>query len=144
MKIKIKYMLILMLVMAFAATGFTASSSVLAVPEGYTPLTEQIWAVSVSADPGHTGSMSISGQAAYGLPETEDDEDYVGNYFAIEQETYVSSGVTKRHIDISSPYSHGYLYESATVTGMARISDSFLLDNMPTGLTVAESWWDFF
>ena len=144
MKIKIGYILILVLAMTFAVTGFTVIDSEVVVLEDYKPLTEQIWAVSVSADPGHTGSMSVSGQAAYGLPGTEGDEDYVGNYFAIEQETYVSSGVTKRHIDISSPYSHGYLYESATVTGMARISDSFLLDNMPAGLTVAESWWDFF
>lgn len=130
-------MLILVLILALFATGFTSSV-------GYEPLTEQVWAVSVSADPGHTGSTSVSGQAAYGLSGTEDDDDYVGNYFTIEQETYVSSGETKRHIDISSPSSHGYLYEDATVTGMARITDSFTMDNLPAGSKTAASWFDLF
>ena len=142
MKIKIGYVLILVLAMAFAATGFTASDGV--VIEGYNPLTEQIWAVSVSADPGHTGSVSFSGEAAYGLPGTEDDEDYVGDYFTIEQETYVSSGVTKRNIDISSAVSHGYVNEVATVIGEARVKDSFSMENTPAGLKAAVNWFHLF
>ncbi len=144
MKIKVGFMVILVLVMAFVATGFTSSDSEAFVLDGFEPLTDQVWAVSVSADPGHTGSTSMSGQAAYGLPGTEDDEDYVGNYCTIEQETYVSSGETRRHIDISSPVSHGYLYEDATVTGMARITDSFSMDNLPVALNSASSWFDLF
>lgn len=144
MKTKIGYMLILVLVMTFVATGFTASDSEVVVLDGYKPLTEQIWAVSVSADPGHTGSVSFSGQAAYGLSGNEDDEDYVGNYFTIEQETYVSSGETKRIIDISSASSHGYLKEEVAVTGMASIKDSFSMENLPADLKAAISWWDLF
>ncbi|MBW6463719.1 MAG: hypothetical protein SCJ94_01380 [Bacillota bacterium] len=144
MKIKVGIMVILVLVMAFVATGFTSIDAEEFILDGYKPLTKQIWAVSVSADPGHTGSISMSGQAAYGLPGTEGDEDYMGNYFTIEQETYVSSGETKRHIDISSPYSHGYLYEDANITGMARITDSFSMENLPAGLKTAASWWDLF
>jgi hypothetical protein len=137
MKIKAGFMFIMVLVLAFVATGFTSS-------DGYEPLTEQIWGVSVSADPGHTVSTSMSGEAAYGMPGTEGDEDYVGNYFVIEQETYVSSGETKRHIDISSPYSHGLLYEDATITGMAKITDSFSMDNVPAGPKAATNWFDLF
>lgn len=144
MKIKIGYIFILVLAMAFVATGFTASDSEVVVFEGYNPLTEQIWAVSVSADPGHTGSVSFSGEAAYGLPGTEDDEDYVGDYFTIEQETYASSGVTKRNIDISSAVSHGYVKEVATVIGEARIEDSFSMENTLAGSKVAVSWFHLF
>jgi hypothetical protein len=144
MKRKMSFMLVLLMVLVFILTGFTSESAVMKSEDGFQPLTDQIWAIYVSADPGHSGSISTKAVAAYGLPANVDDEDYVGNYFNIEQKSYVSSGVTKRHIDISSPVSHGYLSESMSVVGMAKITDSFSMLNYPAGSAVTLSWWDFF
>ena len=144
MKNKVLFMLIILLASAFMATGFTFDSSAQVSADELEPLTRQIWAVSVSAYPGESASLSMSGEAAYGNPANVDDEDYVGNYFNIEQETYVSQGETKRYIDISSPESNGYLYEDTTVVGMAKIVDSFSMMNTPAGSESATTWWDLF
>ena len=108
------------------------------------PLTSQIWAVSVEADPGHTGSIGMNFEAAYGDPGAQDEDEYVGNYFNIDQHAYTSSGVTKRHTDISSPESHGYLSEEMTVVGMADIKESFMMNNLPAGSSVDVDWFSLF
>jgi hypothetical protein len=144
MKRNLGFVLVILLVLAFISTGFTTVAPVIGNVGGCEPLTSQVWANYVSSDPGHLGSTSIGGQAAYGLPGDADDDDYVGNYFYMEQETYVSSGETKGQIDISSPYSLGYLSESMSVTGMARNKVSFSMENLPAGSTVSASWWEIF
>jgi len=144
MKNKMMFMLVILLALAFISTGFTEGSVTQSNADGFEPLTDQIWASSVSAYPGATGSVSTSGQAAYGSPAKVDDDDYVGNYFNIEQETYVSHGETKRHIDISSPESHGYLSEDMIVVGMAKVVDSFSMMNTTAGSKVLATWWSLF
>ncbi len=144
MKRNMGFILVIMLVLAFISTGFTTVAPVIGNVGGYEPLTSQVWANYVSSDPGHIGSTNISGQAAYGLTGDAEDEGYVGNYFNMEQETYVSSGETKGQIEVSSPYSHGYLSESISVTGMARNKVSFSMENLLAGSTVSASWWDIF
>lgn len=138
------FILVVLLALVLISTGFTSDSTVLGSVDGYKALTDQVWANSVSSDSGQFVSTSTSGQAAYGLPANADDEDYVGNYFTIEQKSYVSSGETKRQIDISSPESHGYLSESLSVTGMANITDSFSMVNLLTDSEEIASWWDLF
>lgn len=161
------------------------------------PLTKQIWAASVSADPGHTATLSQDFEAAYGpwggisiptspfmqpvrpadinngiispeIPEefflfgdglddtfwfdfadypaytVEKGPDYVGNYFNIEQSVSTTQGVTKRYIDISSPWNHGYLMEDMTVTGAAEISEAFSMENLEPGSDIPTNWWVLF
>ncbi len=138
MRKSIWLMIALAVTFTFVTTGFTVSIS------GYEPLTEQIWAVSVEADPGHTGSLGMKFEAAYGDPATKDDDDYVGNYFNIDQHAYTSSGVTKRQIDISSPESHGYLSENMTVVGMSDVRESFSMKNYKAELDTVVNWWYLF
>ncbi len=144
MKRNMSFILVILVVLVLISTGFTSDSTVLGNVDDYKPLTGQIWANYVSADLGQIVSVSTSGEATYGLPANTDDEDYVGDYFNIEQQSYVSSGETKRQIDISSPVSHAYLSESVSVIGMAKITDSFSMENLPEGSAVATSWWDLF
>ncbi len=51
----------------------------------------------------------------------------------INQSVSTSGGTVKRYIDISSPWSHGYLYENMSVVGKASITESFTMDNMSPG-----------
>lgn len=69
---------------------------------------------------------------------------YVGDYFSISQMSRTSKGVHKRYIDISSPWSHGYLYEDMSVTGLSEVTESFTLGNLASGIGVAGLWWDLF
>ena len=143
-------------------------------------LTNQIWAVQVSPDPGFSGALTQNFEAAYGayegrlddgpaygygLPEADheihqdafgfrvDDDgywvtvtgdDYVGNYFNIDQFARTSQGTVRRYIDISSPWSHAYLYEDMEVVGMAEIEESFVMDNLAPGAEAVSDWWDLF
>ena len=141
-------------------------------------LTEQIWATSISADPGHSGTLNHDFKAAYepsmqflpryvnGLQSAVTTFDsyiplktrrpyypwyyrmihpnYRGDYFTIDQYTYVSQGELKRYIDISNPRSHALLYEEMTVNGFSEISESFTAVNMPAGSNETGSWWNIF
>ena len=71
-------------------------------------------------------------------------DDYVGNYFNIDQFARTSQGTTKRYIDISSPWSHAYLYEDMEVVGMSEIEESFVMDNLEPGAEAVPDWWDLF
>jgi len=71
-------------------------------------------------------------------------DDYVGNYFEIDQMARTSQGTTQRYIDISSPWSGAYLHEDMTVTGMAEIEEDFEMGNLEPGEEAVPDWWDLF
>jgi hypothetical protein len=69
---------------------------------------------------------------------------FVGDYFNMEQMARTSMGTLKRHIDISSPWSHGYLYEDMSVVGKSQITEAIKLGNLPAGKDVPKDWWLLF
>ncbi|MFO8191830.1 MAG: hypothetical protein R6U08_03510 [Bacillota bacterium] len=71
-------------------------------------------------------------------------DDFVGNYFNIEQMSRTSQGVHKRFIDISSPWSHALLMEDMSVTGFSEIDESFAMNNLPYGEETTALWWELF
>jgi hypothetical protein len=135
-------------------------------------VSEQIWAVQVQADPGYSINVHQDGVAAYGRFDgtdyfNEDDgtegdvddaswgwedngwdvvvgDDYVGDYFIMDQHARTSMGTLKRYIDISSPWSHGYLYEDMSVVGKSDVQEAFALNNLPAGADVPGDWWKLF
>ena len=141
----------------------------LAEKYGFEAVSKQIWAVQVQADPGFSGNLHQSGEAAYGPFEygavlDADDNwdgefdntwgwdgtdvvvgpDYVGNYFTMEQHARTSQGTLKRYIDISSPWSHAYLMEDMSVVGKSDITEVFAMGNLPKGADITGLWWDLF
>lgn len=62
----------------------------------------------------------------------------------INQSASTSGGTVKRYIDISSPWSHGYLHEDMSVVGKASITESFTMDNMSPGSKAGSGFddWD--
>ncbi len=136
-------------------------------------LTDQIWAVHVEANPGESASLSQDFEAAYGsyggliadpdgsVPSGDEDkwffqpdqdgnwektagEDYVGNYFHMDQAAYTSDGTIKRYISISSPWSHAFLEEDMSIEGSAKITDAFTMDNIAPGAEIIADWWGLF
>ncbi len=134
-------------------------------------VSDQVWAVKVEADPGEEGRISQEFEAAHGPHEQEFDlengeevhkdgfklgfdedgyvevltgEDYVGDYFKINQEASTTGGTTKRYIDISSQWSGGYHYEDMVVEGTAEITESFHMDNVKPGSKAVPEWHDLF
>jgi len=71
-------------------------------------------------------------------------DDYVGNYFNIDQTAGTTDGITRRYISISSPWSHAYLYEDMEVVGMSEIVESFVMDNVLPGEAAVPDWWELF
>ena len=71
-------------------------------------------------------------------------DDYVGNYFNIDQMARTSQGTVRRYIDVSSPFSHAYLYEDMEVVGIAEIEETFAMDNLEPGEEAVPEWWDLF
>jgi hypothetical protein len=51
----------------------------------------------------------------------------------LSQHSSTTGGELRRHIDISSPWSGGYLYEDMTVIGSASVTESFTMDNLGPG-----------
>ena len=156
---------------AFFATGFTFGSSIDLHEGKKEAVSDQIWAVQVEAEPGETGSLSQNFEAAhgpydeqveagttdqvrkdaYGIKTDQDGytevvkgEDYVGDYFHIEQSASTTGGTTKRYIDISSQWSHGYLYEDMVVKGKAEIIETFSMDNLQPGEAALPEWHELF
>lgn len=66
---------------------------------------------------------------------------YVGDYFNMNQMVRTSDGEVKRYIDISSPWSHGYLFEDFESRGFVEIEESFNMLNIPEGVAVRVKWW---
>jgi len=144
------------------------------------PVSRQIWAAQVEADPGFSGNLHQGFEAAYGpyegwmgdgpayafMGDSEEDavhrdafgfrvgagnyvtvvrgDDYVGNYFNIDQMARTSMGTVRRFIDVSSPWSHAYLYEDMEVVGMAEIEESFAMNNIGPGEEAVPEWWELF
>lgn len=71
-------------------------------------------------------------------------KDYVGNYFNIDQLAGTSDGTIKRFISISSPWSHAFIEEDMIVTGIANISETFIMDNLKPGAEAISDWWSLF
>ncbi len=69
---------------------------------------------------------------------------YVGSYFDIEQHARTSMGTVQRYIDVSSPFSHGYLMEDMSVIGKSDINEAFSMTNLAPGADVPGDWWDLF
>ena len=136
------------------------------------PISEQIWAVQVAADPGYSGNIHMSFEAANsnkmvangdvdgayngfwlkdsiyeewpGYSEQKQGPWFPGSYFNIEQFSRTSQGTHRRYIDISSPWSHGYLNEEMRVVGMSEVWEAFSMDNLPAGDEVGSLWWKLF
>jgi len=53
--------------------------------------------------------------------------------FNINQSAGTSQGTVKRHIDISSPWSGGYVYEDMTIKGRVEITESFTMGTPVSG-----------
>ncbi len=135
-------------------------------------ISDQIWAVQVQADPGYSVNVHQDGVAAYGPYDAsgffwlgDDDfedvadsrwswantdwdvvvgDDYVGNYFTMDQHARTSMGTLKRYIDISSPFSHAYLHEDMSVVGKSDVKEAFAMVNLPAGADVPGDWWKLF
>ena len=152
-------------------TGFTVSSSVNLHEGKKEAVSDQIWAAQVEAEPGEEGKLKQNFEAAHGpyderikegtadevkkdsfgikpgdngQPEVVKGEDYVGDYFHIEQEASTTGGTTKRYIDISSQWSHGYVYEDMVVEGRAEIIETFSMDNLKPGEAAIPEWHELF
>jgi hypothetical protein len=69
---------------------------------------------------------------------------YVGDYFTMEQHARTSQGTLRRYVDISSPWSHGYLHLDMSVVGKSDIKDAFAMNNLPAGKDVPKDWWRLF
>jgi len=137
----------------------------------YEALTEQIWAAQVEAEPGEEGMLDQEFEAAYGdtyagIVGEKDDladdawgfvdadvdagyepvrgEDYVGNYFNIDQHAMTTGGTLKRFIDISSPFDGSYLREDFEVTGEADVQEAFDMTNIEPGEEVEVVWHELF
>jgi len=153
------------------ATGFTVSSSINLHEGKKEAVSDQIWAVQVEVEPGEEGSLKQNFEAAHGpydervkegttdevkkdaygikpnskgYPEVVKGEDYVGDYFHIQQEASTTGGITRRYIDISSQWSHGYVYEDMVVEGKAEITETFSMDNLKPGEAALPEWHELF
>jgi len=165
---KFVQVLITLLAIFFLTTGFIFNTNADMTDDNKRKyLTDQIWAVQIEVEPGESGSLNQEFEAAHGpydgdVKERSDEEvqedsfgfvydnddilkvikgeNYVGNYFHIEQEAGTTGGTTRRYIDISSPWTGAYHYEDMTIEGKARIQESFQMDNLAPG-TEAETLW---
>jgi hypothetical protein len=57
----------------------------------------------------------------------------------LSQHSSTTGGELRRHIDISSPWSGGYLFEDMTVIGSATVTESFSMGNLGPG-SEADHW----
>jgi len=81
----------------------------------YDEESEQVFAVSVDADPGEEGHLSQDISSAE-------------NSFEIEQHAETSDGTFKRYIDLVDPDSGEYLYEDTEIKGYAVVVDKLSSD----------------
>ncbi len=131
--------------------------------DGWQPVSKQIWAARVEANPGYSGRVDQDHETAYGpytggtLTENDDrwrlssdgESDrpgplFVGDFFRIRQTASTKMGVVMRHIDISSPWSHAYLYENAEIIGIATVRESFRMSNISVGSDFEKEWYKLF
>jgi len=81
-----------------------------------------VFSISVFLPAGFTQYDAIKGNVCY------------ASNFMVEQDSGSSMGTIKRYISISSPWSGGYLYEDFTVVGSAEITETFILNNIGSGV----------
>lgn len=170
-KLKIAPLVVVLIITALLTTGFSFDSSEQDNSNDRKLRTGQIWAVQVTAEPGESASLEQNFEAAhgpydgdvdkdsadevdkdsFGLVEDDDGtlktvkgEDYVGSYFHIEQLAHTTGGTLNRYIDISSPWSHGYLHEDMSVIGTATIEESFSMDNLDPATEFLSDWFKLF
>ena len=129
----------------------------------WSAVSDQIWAARIEANPGYKGRFRQDYEAAYGPYNsgalTNDDDrwrlrssgdsaergpEYVGDYFRISQTAVASMGEVKRYIDISSPWSHGYIFEDFEALGFVEIRERFRLTNIRPGSEIDDQWFRLF
>ena len=71
-------------------------------------------------------------------------KNYVGSYFEIDQKARTSMGEVKRFIDISSPWTHAYVYEDMSIVGKSDIEEAFAMNNLPAGGDIVGLWYELF
>jgi hypothetical protein len=67
------------------------------------------------------------------------DQAGIAQVAGLSQQSSTTGGELRRLIDISSPWSGGYLYEDMTVIGSASVTESFTMDNLKPG-SEADYW----
>ncbi len=105
--------------------GLEAASSFWLNDEGDFEGPEQVFAVSVDADPGKEGYLAqniSSAEAAY------DESTSDTGSLEISQDARTSGGVLKRYIDFKDPASSVYVFEDSEIKGFAEIRDEFGTD----------------
>ncbi|MFO7952921.1 MAG: hypothetical protein R6U91_09005 [Bacillota bacterium] len=68
--------------------------------------------------------------------EPADEDRFFDEGFTKEQEVGTEGGTTKRHIDLSNPWSGAYLYEDMEIEGKAEIKESFSMGDVDSGANV--------
>ena len=162
-------LLSLALFAAICLTGFSAGTTNRRVSSSVTTSSSQNWSVQIEVEPGESGSLRQDITAANGPYDGEVEEasdvdkdsfgfavdkdgklvivkgdDYVGNFFHVEQSITNSGGTTRRHIDISSPWSHGFLKELMAVVGELTLDETFSMDNLAPGKDQKNDWFSLF
>lgn len=105
--------------------GLETASSFWLNDEGDFEGPEQVFAVSVDADPGKEGYLAqniSSAEAAY------DESTSDTGSLEISQDARTSGGVLKRYIDFKDPASSVYVFEDSEIKGFAEIRDEFGTD----------------
>ncbi len=80
----------------------------------------QVFAISVKADRGESGSLTQAISAATHVYGAEEEE----HYFYLDQDAFTSGGTVKRYIDLIEPVTGQYLFEDAIIKGYVRVADS--------------------
>lgn len=108
-------------------------------------LTDQIWAVSVEANPGASGHLYTNFDAAFGHGAADrGDISRIGDFFSMSQRSGTSDGIHQRFIDISHPRNHGYLQEDYSVTGSSSVREAFSLSNLSRRYEESTNWYNLF
>ncbi len=150
-------------------TGSSVESSSRRINSNVIASGGQSWSVQIEVEPGETGSLKQDITAAEGpydgkaekASDVDDDsfgfvidkdgkqvvvkgKDYVGSFFHVEQSISNSGGTTRRYIDVSSPWSHGFLREVMNVIGELAIDESFSMNNLSPGTSTTNDWFSLF
>ncbi len=105
------------------------------LPDGPPNTHNQIFAVSVKANRGESGSLSQNISAAAAVYDEGEEA-----YFTIDQIAKTSGGTVKRYINLIVPASGEQLFEDSSIKGSAEITDQLLSnENIDINATVAES-----
>lgn len=105
------------------------------LPDGPPNTHNQIFAVSVKANRGESGSLSQNISAAAAVYDEGEEA-----YFTVAQTATTSGGIVKRYINLIVPASGEQLFEDSNIKGSAEITDQLLSnENIDINATAAES-----